>query len=96
MTTPIQELLNKAHSYRERLDKSPDLSLEAFANELGTDRVRLMQILNLLKLSPYIQRRLQNLPPEKAQRLTEHKLRRLNNKNPQTQKAEFERLLASD
>ena len=59
----VQILLKKAHALKNRLDSTPGLTQTALAQELGISRVRVTQILNLLKLEPEIQRGILALPP---------------------------------
>lgn len=73
----IQVCLRRALECRRRLDSTPGLSQAALSRELGVSRVRLTNLLHLLKLHPEVQRRVLDLPPATARRslLSEDRLR---------------------
>jgi hypothetical protein len=75
----VQILLHRAHELKKRLDSTPGLTQTALAEELGISRVRITQILNLLKLAPTIQGHILSMPPTPRQRglITERHLRQL-------------------
>lgn len=76
-TPSVQTSLRRALEYRQRLDNAPGLSQAALARELGVSRVRLTNLLHLLKLNPEVQRRVLSLPKTTARRclLSEERLR---------------------
>ncbi|MBI4369694.1 MAG: hypothetical protein HY547_05655 [Elusimicrobia bacterium] len=91
----IQNLLQKALEWRTRLQADPNLTQTRLAGELGISRVRVTQVLNLLKLAPTIQGCILSMPPTLRQRglITERRLRRLVGLSDWSrQKKEFERL----
>jgi hypothetical protein len=59
----IQVLLKMAYSFKERLEATPGLTQAALASEMGVSRVRVTQILNLLKLPGEIRQRILALSP---------------------------------
>ena len=75
----IQTLLKKAKEWSARLRATPGLTQTALAKELDISRVRVTQILNLLRLTPEIQRYVLSLPPTTRIRgqISEPQLRRL-------------------
>lgn len=74
----IQELLRRAEEYRRMLDQEPGLSLRKLAGRLGMTPPRLCQLLNLLKLSTAVRRRILALPEVIGRdRVTEYHLRRV-------------------
>lgn len=91
----IQICLRRALECRQRLDSAPGLRQAALARELGFSRVRLTNLLHLLKLHPEIQRRILALPVTTARRslLSEDRLRALALRSELgAQLDEFERL----
>ncbi|MBI4370198.1 MAG: recombinase family protein, partial [Elusimicrobia bacterium] len=64
----IQNLLKKALQWRTRLQTDPHLTQTALAGERSISRVRVTQILNLLKLAPTIQGCILSMPPTLRQR----------------------------
>jgi hypothetical protein len=91
----IQICLRRALECRQRLDSSPGLSQSALARELGVSRVRLTNLLHLLKLHPEVQRRILGMPATTARRssLSEDRLRVIALRTPRdSQLSEFERL----
>ena len=93
----IQRIFQQAYNLKSRLDSTPGLSQSSLARELGINRVRVTQILNLLRLAPEIQRQILALPPSTTRGpITEYSLRRLVcDPNHENQLREFEQLLAA-
>ena len=58
----VQVLLKTAFQLKERLEMEPRPTQTALAKELGISRVRVTQILNLLRLAPEIQRYILTMP----------------------------------
>src|SRR3989338_7554578 len=59
----IQRIFQQAYDLKARLDSSPGLTQSSLARALGINRVRVTQILNLLRLAPEIQQQILALPP---------------------------------
>lgn len=94
----IQALLQLAYQMKGRLDENPGTSQTALAKEMEISRVRVTQILNLLRLAPEIQQYIMAMPPTMAKRgaVTENRLRCLIGiHNRQLQVQEFRRLLGA-
>ena len=90
----VQTLLKLALQIKDRLDSHPGPIQAVIARELGMSRVRVTQILNLLRLDPEIQRSILAMPPAVGRgQITEHQLRRLvAMPDPRFQVSEFNRL----
>lgn len=75
----VQMLLRQAYQLKERLEATYDLTQTDLARELGINRVRVTQMLNLLRLAPEIQQYILAMPPTTTKRaeVTENKLRSL-------------------
>lgn len=75
----VQTLLRQALQFKKRLDANPGMTQADLAEELGISRVRVTQILNLLRLAPEIQERILSMPPATAKRavVSENRLRNL-------------------
>ena len=64
--------------YKKLLDEPQINSFTDIANEMGVSRARVTQMLNLLKLAPYIQKYLLNLVyTQKIKYFTERRLRQI-------------------
>ena len=73
-----QTLLKQAHEFKKRLGSSPGMTQTSLARELGISRVRVTQIINLLRLAPEIQKYILVLPPSSTRGpITEYSLRHL-------------------
>ncbi len=91
--SPLQE----ARRYARTLESDPSVKTQAdLAREMGVSRVRITQIMNLLRLDSEIQEQLLGLEDQRAIRFfSEHRLRPLIQiKDPKRQAREFEKLLA--
>ncbi|MBI4241827.1 MAG: hypothetical protein HY613_08930 [Candidatus Rokubacteria bacterium] len=89
--------LLEARRYASILKSDPFVKTQAdLAREMGVSRVRITQIMNLLRLTPEVQERLLWLEDQKAVRFfSEHRLRPLNQiEDPKRQVREFQKLLA--
>jgi site-specific DNA recombinase len=74
----IKELMTRALEWQARLHAQPRLTQTSIAKETGLNRVRVTQILNLLRLAPEIQQYILAMLPTTANRvLTENRLRSL-------------------
>lgn len=75
----IREFLARAIEWQSRLQTDPAMTQTALAKEAGVSRVRVVHILNLLRLAPEIQRYILAMPPATAKRalVTENRLRSL-------------------
>ena len=91
----IQRIFQQAYDLKARLDSTPGLTQSSLARELGINRVRVTQILNLLKLAPEIQQYILALPPSRSKNpITEHTLRCLvGNIDHEAQTLKFSQLL---
>ena len=91
-TSPLQE----ARRYAGILKSDPVVKTQAdLAREMGVSRVRVTQVLNLLRLASEVQERLLRLEDQKAIRFfSEHRLRPLIQiEDPKRQVREFEKML---
>ena len=71
-------VVRQALQYAEILARNPELTKTQLARELGVSRIRLYQVLNILKLSPAILTSvLEHDTPESRAILTERRLRPL-------------------
>lgn len=75
----VKELLARAFEWQARLQAERGLTQVSLAKELGMNRVRVTQIMNLLRLAPEIQEYILAMPPTASKRglITENWLRRL-------------------
>ena len=92
-TSPLHE----AHRYASILKSDPVVKTQAdLAREMGVSRVRVTQVLNLLRLAPEVQERLLRLEDPKAVRFfSERRLRPLIPiEDPRRQLSEFQKMLA--
>lgn len=92
-TSPLQE----ARRYAVILKSDPFVKTQAnLAREIGVSRVRITQVMSLLRLASEVQERLLRLEDQKAiQFFSEHRLRPLIQiTDPKQQAREFERMLA--
>ena len=92
-TSPLQE----ARLYASILKSDPSLKTRAdLAREMGVSRVRITQVMNLLRLASEVQKRLLRIEDQKAIRFfSEHRLRPLIQiEDPERQVREFEEMLA--
>ena len=91
--SPLQE----ARRYVRTLESDPSVKTRAdLAREMGVSRVRITQIMNLLRLDSEVQEQLLGLEDQRAIRFfSEHRLRPLIQiEDPKRQGREFERILA--
>jgi len=90
---PVQTFLKQALDWQAYLSERPGLTQSALAKDLGMNRVRVTQILNLLRLAPEIQRHILELPltTKKRGAITETSLRPLVGLSMQEQVEEFQR-----
>ncbi len=92
-TSPLLE----ARRYAAILQRDPFIKTQAdLAREMGVSRVRITQVLSLLRQAPEIQEQLLRLTDQRAIRFfSENRLRPLTQiDNPQRQFEEFQKLLA--
>jgi hypothetical protein len=92
-TSPLLE----ARRYSSILKSDPLVKTQAdLAREMGVSRVRITQVMNLLRLAPEVQERLLGLEDQKAVRFfSEHRLRPLTQiEDPMRQTREFQKMLA--
>jgi len=76
-----------AREYKQMIDKGQVRNQSKLARKLGVSRVRIHQILNLLKLNPLIIQELEKLgDPLKSRIITERMLRPYINKSSKEQK----------
>jgi hypothetical protein len=76
-----------AKEYKQMIDNGQAKNQSGLARKLGISRVRICQILNLLKLNPLIIQELEKLgDPLKSRIITERMLRPYVNKSQQEQK----------
>jgi len=90
--------LLEAQRYSGILKNDPFVKTQAdLAREMGVSRVRITQVMNLLKLAPEVQERLLGLEDETAVRyFSEHRLRALVQiENTERQVKEFQKILRS-
>jgi hypothetical protein len=92
-TSPLLE----ARRYSRILKNDPFVKTQAdLAREMGVSRVRITQVMNLLKLAPEVQEQLLRLEDDKAVRFfRERRLRPLIQlEDPKRQVDEFQKMLA--
>jgi len=92
-TSPLLE----ARRYASLLQRDPFVKTQAdLAREMGVSRVRITQVMSLLRLAPEVQEQLLRLTDQQAIRFfSENRLRPLTQINdPQRQLEEFQKLLA--
>ena len=91
---PIQDLLKRAYLLKTRLTDESGITRSELARRLGLDPSRVTQILNLLNLTPEIQKYIEGLQPTKHRSPVgdDDWMRLARLRNPIQQNREFQKL----